>query len=296
MPRVAKTKSKAKQGDGKQPAVWKQNLGNWYRGQIARWRRPLTIAAFCLPVLGAVAGAGYWAVASGWAARTQNAVVHTVLNWTADMGFAVADVRVVGRSEVSSETILAILNVRPGDPILGFDPDEARAQLERLSWVGAVTVRRELPDLIQIRLVERTPAALWQRQGEISLIDADGNVLDTADVRDYRHLPLLAGTGAARKTRDLFGVLASAPEIAERMVAAAWIADRRWDITLDNEVVVRLPEDDPAGALTRLMRVNNDHDLLTQDIVSIDLRVDDRLVVETPSAEVAEAINPQEGI
>ena len=88
------------------------------------------------------------------------------------------------------------------------------------------------------------------------------------------------------------GVLASAPEIAERMVAAAWIADRRWDITLDNEVVVRLPEDDPAGALTRLMRVNNDHDLLTQDIVSIDLRVDDRLVVETPSAEVAEAINP----
>ena len=74
-------------------------------------------------------------------------------------------------------------------------------------------------------------------------------MLDTADVRDYRHLPLLAGTGAAKKTRDLFGVLASAPEIAERMVAAAWIADRRWDITLDNEVVVRLPEDDPAGAL-----------------------------------------------
>ena len=56
MPRVAKTKSKAKQGDGKQASIWKQNLGNWYRGQIARWRRPLTIAAFCLPVLGAVAG------------------------------------------------------------------------------------------------------------------------------------------------------------------------------------------------------------------------------------------------
>ena len=297
MPRVSKAKTKAStKTASKDLPIWRQKLNDWYAGQVARLRRPLRIAAFCLPVLGVVVGAAYWAVASGWVARTQNATVHTVLNWSAGLGFAIADVRVVGRSEVPKETILAILNVQPGDPILGFDPEEARSQLERLSWVGAVTVRRQLPDLIQIRLVERTPAALWQRQGEISLIDADGNILDTADVRDYRHLPLLAGNGAATRTRDLFRILADAPEIAEKMVAAAWIADRRWDLTLDSEVILRLPEDQPSEALNRLIRVDREHDILNQNIVSIDLRIDDRLVVETPSADVAQAIDPQESL
>ncbi|MEO0392329.1 MAG: cell division protein FtsQ/DivIB [Pseudomonadota bacterium] len=295
MPRVSKAKTKTKTAAKNQP-VWRQQLDNWYRGQIARWRRPLKIAALCVPIFGVIAGGAYWAVASGWVARTQNATVHTVLNWTAGLGFAVADVRVVGRSEVPKDTILAILNVRPGDPILGFDPDEARSQLERLSWVGAVTVRRQLPDLIQIKLVERTPAALWQRDGEISLIDADGHILDTADVRDYRHLPLLAGQGAATRTRELFAILADAPLIAEQMVAAAWIADRRWDLTLESEVILRLPENQPAAALDRLLRVHNDHDLLNQDILTIDLRVDDRLVVETPSPDVAELIDPQQSL
>ena len=297
MPRVSKAKTKTKNtASAKDLPVWRQKLNDWYAGQIARLRRPLRIAAFCLPVLGVVIGAAYWAVASGWVARTQNATIHTALNWSADLGFAIADVRVVGRSEVPKETILAILNVQPGDPILGFDPDEARSQLERLSWVGAVTVRRQLPDLIQIRLVERSPAALWQRQGEISLIDIDGHILDTADVREYRHLPLLAGNGASDRARDLFVILADAPAIAEKMVAAAWIADRRWDLTLDNEVILRLPEDNPTAALNRLMRVDDEHDLLNQDIVSIDLRIHDRLVVETPSADVAQALDPQESL
>ena len=297
MPRISKAKARASAKTAvKDRPVWRRKLGDWYDRQIARWRRPLRIAGFCLPILGVMAGAGYWAVASGWVARTQNATLYTALNWSAGLGFAIADVRVVGRSEVPKETILAILNVQPGDPILGFDPEEARSQLERLSWVGAVTVRRQLPDLIQIRLVERSPAALWQRQGEISLIDIDGHILDTADVREYRHLPLLAGNGAADRARDLFVILADAPEIAEKMVAAAWIADRRWDLTLDNEVILRLPEEAPGEALNRLMRVDDEHDLLNQNIVSIDLRIHDRLVVETPSADVAQALDPQESL
>ncbi|MEM6903611.1 MAG: cell division protein FtsQ/DivIB, partial [Pseudomonadota bacterium] len=239
---------------------------------------------------------GYWAIASGWVALTQNAVVHDLLDWSADLGFAIADVRVVGRDEVPKETILAILNVEQGDPILGFDPETARLQLERLSWVGAVTVRRQLPDLIQIRLVEREPTALWQRDGEISLIDADGHVLDTADVTDYRHLPLLAGHGAATKTRDLFALVAFAPEIAERMVAAAWVGDRRWDLTLDNEVVIQLPEIGASDALERLMRIQTEHQILDQDVLSIDLRYDDRLVVQTPSPEVAQRLDPQQSL
>jgi cell division protein FtsQ len=294
-PRQAKAKAAQRPSSAQQP-VWKRQLADWGAAQVKRWRRPLIGVAMALPVIGALAGGGYWAVSSGWLARTQNTVSHDVLKWTAKLGFAVADVRVVGRDEVPKDTILAILNLRPGDPILGFDPDAAREQLERLSWVGSVTVRRELPDLIQIRLVERQPAALWQNKGEISLIDAEGHVLETADVRSYRNLPLVAGEGAPARTQELFALLTAAPIVAERMIAASLIGERRWDVTLNNEVVLRLPETDPAGALARLQRVHDNSKLLDEQIISVDLRQQDRLVVETASPEVAEAIDPQKGI
>lgn len=297
MPRVKTTPPKTGKAAANRPLpVWRQQLNDWAHHQVQVWKRPLIGVAMALPILGALAGGGYWAVSSGWLARSQNALVHRVLGFSAGIGLRVNDVRVVGRAEVSKQTILAILNVRQGDPILGFDPDAAREQLERLSWVEAVTVRRELPDLIQIRLVERQPAALWQNQGKLSLIDADGNELRTDRIRDYRQLPLLVGMGAANRVHDLFALLASSPSVAEHLVAANWIADRRWDLTLDNEIVLRLPESDPAAALVRLEKVQQEHDLLDQPVVSIDLRFDNRLIVETPSPEVAEAIDPQKGI
>ena len=82
---------------------------------------------------------------------------------------------------------------------------------------------------------------------------------------------------------------AAHPEIAARLKAAVWVSERRWNLHLtaptvtDEEavVVVRLPDGDPEGALTRLERLEADHALLERAVDMIDLRFTDRLVVRT---------------
>lgn len=65
------------------------------------------------------------------------------------------------------------------------------------------------------------------------------------------------------------------------------VAGRRWDLYLDNGVIIKLPEDNIDGALARLTKLEKDQSLLQRDIAAVDLRLDDRMAIElTPDAVV----------
>ncbi len=55
---------------------------------------------------------------------------------------------------------------------------------------------RRFPDTLVIDIVERKPAALWQDEDRLTLIDAEGVVLDRVPVSQMPDLPLLIGKGA----------------------------------------------------------------------------------------------------
>jgi len=76
----------------------------------------------------------------------------------------------------------------------------ARQRIARLGWVRSATVTRLLPDTIRIEIAEREPFALWQRGGELSLIDAEGRPITDEGVQDFAHLPFIVGFGAPHQT------------------------------------------------------------------------------------------------
>jgi cell division protein FtsQ len=50
------------------------------------------------------------------------------------------------------------------------------------------------------------------------------------------------------------------------------IGERRWDLVLDRDQVVKLPEVDPAAALARVMAMHASDDLLARDVTVVDMR------------------------
>lgn len=53
------------------------------------------------------------------------------------------------------------------------------------------------------------------------------------------------------------------------------------NIRMENGVYVRLPEKNPEAAWKRFARLEREHKLLKQDLLSIDLRIPDQLIVRT---------------
>ena len=58
---------------------------------------------------------------------------------------------------------------------------ETRERLEALPLVKSASVRKLYPDELVVTLVERDAHALWQKNGELFIIAADGTVVDTFD-------------------------------------------------------------------------------------------------------------------
>jgi cell division protein FtsQ len=73
---------------------------------------------------------------------------------------------------------------------------ERRRALEEIPWVERATVRRVLPNRLEVEIVERTPRAFLRLGAELALIDAEGVILERPVQGEFR-FPVVTGLSEA---------------------------------------------------------------------------------------------------
>ena len=203
-------------------------------------------------------------------------------------GFRIAAVALSGNRQITREEILATAGVTGRKSLFFFDVEAARAQLKTNPWIADASVLKLYPDRLQISITERRPFALWQVGGKVSVVADDGTVLEPYVARRFARLPFVVGRGAHIRAREFLAQLDRFPAVRDEVRAAILVAERRWNLRLKNGMDIRLPENDIAGALQRLVALDEAHGLLSRDIVAVDLRLADRVTVRL-SEEAAKA-------
>jgi cell division protein FtsQ len=167
-----------------------------------------------------------------------------------------------------------------------LDVSAIRNRLLAYGWVKDARVSRRLPDTLVIDIVERTPAALWQNEGQLALIDSEGVVLDRVPVDKMPDLPLVIGPGANTEEQQLHRLMDAVPTLKPQLASATWVGGRRWDLNFQSGEAIALPEGEDAAkaALTRFARLDKESGLLGRGIVRFDLRVPGKMIVRLPRA------------
>ncbi|MBI3274768.1 MAG: cell division protein FtsQ, partial [Methylocystis sp.] len=148
-----------------------------------------------------------------------------------------------------------------------------------LPLVKSARVLKLYPNRLVIAIEERRPCALWQRNGQIAVVAADGAVLDAMRADRFLDLPFVVGDGAEKRLAEFVGLVAAAGELGPRIKAGILVAGRRWTFAMPNGVAVKLPEQRPEDALSTLARLQRDARILDKDILSLDLRTPGRVAV-----------------
>jgi cell division protein FtsQ len=195
------------------------------------------------------------------------------------LGFRIAEVALAGEREVGREQILSLAGITPHSSLLFLDAARTRARLLANPWIADATVLKLYPDRLRIEIKERRPFALWQKDGRIALIANDGTALESGVPRRFAGLPLVVGKGAEHTAPAILALVARYPAIARMTEASVLVAERRWNLHLKDGVEVLLPESEPERALRILADLDRTKKLLSRDIVSIDLRLPDRVTV-----------------
>ena len=203
-------------------------------------------------------------------------VVSAVSAWS---GLAITEVKITGQSETSEVAVLDRLDIKDDPSLLTYDVDAARARVELLPWVDHITLKKLFPNTLEVAIAERTPFAIWQHDSELSLIDAAGEVITDAIDDRYAHLPFVVGPGAAERAREFADLVAGVPALANKVRAGVLISGQRWNVVLDGGIELMLPADKPAAALATVATLDAQKNLLSREIVTVDMRQPDRMIV-----------------
>jgi cell division protein FtsQ len=238
------------------------------------WRNPITwlLGCICFVILAGTL------IVSGFVSRTGEATRYTVNRIMTDAGFGIGSVLFSGNHRTQPGDILAALGFAPGESIFGADVQAARRHLLSLEWVADAEVRRQYPNLITISIVEKLPFALWETQSGTYVVERSGRPIGLFDAHAFPHLPMLIGDGAPQSAAELVDAVAAHRATAARVVGYARISERRWNLLLSDDVVVKLPEDGWQKQLDLLEHLIVDKAILERDISEIDLREPDNYI------------------
>ena len=207
-------------------------------------------------------------------------------------GFQVQRVEITGMERVDQLRVYELVLAEKDRAMPLVDIDKVRADLLQYGWIKDARVSRRLPDTLAVEIIERKPAAVWQREGKFSLIDAEGIVLQHVKAGESAELPVLVGTDANLHAVALNDLLDKATALKAQVAGASWIGNRRWDLRFKSGETLALPEGEKAAAeaLLNFARMDGIHRLLGRDLIHFDLRDPDRAYFrKAPKAEPAKA-------
>jgi cell division protein FtsQ len=202
-----------------------------------------------------------------------------------DAGFRVERVEVVGADRVDTMKVYDIALNQKSRSMAAVDLDALRTQLLTYGWIADARITRRLPDTLVIDIVERTPAAVWQHDGKLALIDAKGVVLEQISAQTMPDLPLVIGANANQQAAALHDLLAEAQALKPLLAGATWIGNRRWDLRFETGEILALPagEKEAAEALVNFARMDGVNRLLGRGIARFDMRNPDKMVLRRKS-------------
>ncbi|MEZ5712528.1 MAG: cell division protein FtsQ/DivIB [Sphingobium sp.] len=283
-------KAQTRQGRGAGKGNRKKN-GSF--AQLLRARLPISERFMHRAMTGgiiAIVAVALWGVASFFGLPS---MVHMELaELAARTGYEVKKVEVRGTDKMDDAPVYTIALGQVDRSMLNVDLSAVQHDIARLSWVKEARVFRRLPETLVVDIIERTPAAVWQYKGLLTLIDESGVVLEPVVPGKQPALPLLIGENANRQAPRFAQLMEAAPALKPTLLGATWVGNRRWDVQFQSGETLALPEGDElaAAALVDFARLDGTHRLLGRGIQRFDMRDPDKFVMRMPKGKTPPAI------
>ena len=199
-------------------------------------------------------------------------------------------IKVASVDGASDELAHEIREIMPLDfPVSYFDLDikYLHKVLNDIPAVASAAIKVTVSGVLQIDISERIPAFIWRKDDVISVIDEKGEFIRLATSRlDYPELPLVLGEAANLSIADISSLMEDNQYFLDQVRAFVRVGERRWDLVLDNNLRIMLPQTEFLAAFDRLMLMSESGSLFSNQLSSIDMRLVERPTVRVGAASV----------
>lgn len=156
------------------------------------------------------------------------------------------------------------------------DLDVLNARIAAVPGVKQSAVRRLPNGNLAVRANMHRAVAQWSDGERYFPLSADGTIVNQPS--SARDIGAVVFVGALPK--DIAEITSAARNMVADVAYMEWIENRRWNIVTMGGITVMLPEENPVGAISTLISLNQNHNLLGKKIQVIDMRDGARILVK----------------
>lgn len=156
--------------------------------------------------------------------------------------FRVEEIKIDGSEKIEDKKLQALSGIKLGDNIMLVDILAIKNRMEKHPWIESAAVERILPSTISITLKEEQPQAVYVEDSTYYLINRHGRKLQEISASEGQDYMKVVGAGGNLYFDSVLEQLYNFQNIYKNIESIHYVAGRRWDIKLKNNLLVKFPE------------------------------------------------------
>lgn len=190
-----------------------------------------------------------------------------------------------GNGHLSDEELKSLAGLKGGESLLTLSSADIFRKISASPWIRSVSVRKELPDTLQILVKETGPFALLDMKGRLFIVDEKGKMLEELRDSPMPFLPIISGDPFREKEvfSEAINLVRAVRDtgLMSRKNHIEVIAHRMQELAVNLDgVVVKVGSGEYADKLSRLTELEEEIKNRHIPVDYIDLRFANRVVVK----------------
>ena len=154
--------------------------------------------------------------------------------------------------------------------------------------VKRASIKKVLPSTLKINVTENDPYAIYFQEGKSFLIDLDGSIITEINLNNYEDdLLFVRGENSPELLEQLIKDISIAfPNLTQTLEEVEFIEKRRWNLKLNNKLLVKLPDENIQQSLKNLKQLFEEQEVMESNIIEIDLRIQGRAALKVLDGKI----------
>ena len=172
--------------------------------------------------------------------------------------------------------------------LIGLNFNSIKEIVESSEWVKRASVKKILPSTLKINVTENDPYAIYFQEGKSFLIDLDGSIITEINLNNYEDdLLFVRGENSPELLEQLIRDISIAfPNLTQTLEEVEFIEKRRWNLKLNNKLLVKLPDENIQQSLKNLKQLFEEQEVMESNIIEIDLRIQGRAALKVLDGKI----------
>ena len=172
--------------------------------------------------------------------------------------------------------------------LIGLSFNSIKEIVESSEWVKRASIKKVLPSTLKINVTENDPYAIYFQEGKSFLIDLDGSIITEINLNNYEDdLLFVRGENSPELLEQLIRDISIAfPNLTQTLEEVEFIEKRRWNLKLNNKLLVKLPDENIQQSLKNLKQLFEEQEVMESNIIEIDLRIQGRAALKVLDGKI----------